>query len=1220
MNQVEANALSNPFPGLRPFRDDEEHLFFGRESQVDSIIDKLASARFLAVVGTSGSGKSSLVNCGLRPALHRGLMSRAGTSWRVAQFRPGSHPVAAMTAALAADGVLYSDYTGTVPVAEIIETSLQLSKRGLIDACARARLPEGVNLLVVVDQFEELFRFQTLETSAEMRDESGAFVNLLLETKRQSNLPIFIVLTMRSDFLGNCAEFPGLPEAINQGQYLVPRMSREERRAAITGPVRVGGAEISPVLLTRLVNDVGDNPDQLSILQHALNRTWAYWQFEGCANGPIALPHYESIGTMAHALDRHAEKAFGELSSERDRQICEKVFKALTDKGTDTRGIRRPASLGALCLMTGASQSEVTNVIDVFRKQSRSFLMPPLPETLRLSTIIDISHESLMRVWSRLRDWADEEAQSAQLYRRLSESASLHSLGKAGPWRDPELQVALDWRKKEVPVAAWSELYGGGFDATMSFLAESEAIREKEILQREQHQQRALEYEKAIAIADEQKLRMTLQQKSARRLRALLFALAVLFVAAVIASIWALRLERRAEEARRESKARELAALAQAGLREDPERSILLGMEAVGATTRFGQPVVPAAEDALQLAILSLPRSLKLSSTGSVNGIAFSPDGERIVTGGSDGTARVWDASDGHVLLDLRGHTGRITSISYSPDGVHIATASEDGTARQWSAETGEQLLELRRHSGAVRGVAYSADSSELATAGADGTVKTWDARDGRLLSDIHGHSGVVNGTAFDPKSTRIAAANADGTIGIWNYQTGALLLTLSGHSGSVNSVAFSPNGKILASASADSTARLWDTSTGLQIRNMRQPGAAMGVAFSPDGKRLATASSDKTASLWDTDKGLQLLNLREPGPVIAVCFSPNGKRLATGDANSGAQIWDLDGGHGLLTLHHLDSVNDVAYSPDGKWLITASSDKTAKLWDAINGNELLSLKLSTPVNGIAFSRDGTRVATGSVDGVVRVWDAAAGQLRLSLKGHNGPVNGLTFNVDNRRLASAGADGNAIEWDTITGQQLLAVHHSSPVNFAVYSPDGKLLATASSDGTAKVWNAATGDPVLTLHGSGGSVLDVAYSPDGQRLITANADNSVTIWNANTGEQIKSVRGHAGSVLAVASSPDDKHFATASQDGTVKLWDEMNGEVLQTIQGDSGAVNSVAFSPDGQRIVSASTAGTVQVYTLNVTDLLNLARSRLTRNLTAEECAHYFQAQECPPLP
>ena len=329
--------VGNPFPGLRPFREDEEHIFFGRENQVDAMVDKLSAARFLAVVGTSGCGKSSLVNCGLRPALHRGLMPAAGTSWRMVQFRPGSRPLTAMTSALAADGALYSRYHGLIPLTEIIDTPLRLSKRGLIDVFRGARLPDGVNLLVVVDQFEELFRYRVLGDSEtnrlERSQEASAFVNLLLEAKQQRDFPVYIVLTMRSDFLGNCAEFPGLPEAVNDGQYLVPRMTREERRAAIKGPVGVGGAEITQVLLTRLVNDVGDNPDQLSILQHALNRTWARWDHDGHGQGPLDLPHYEAIGTMAHALDQHAERAYGELASDSQRRICEKIFKALTDKG-----------------------------------------------------------------------------------------------------------------------------------------------------------------------------------------------------------------------------------------------------------------------------------------------------------------------------------------------------------------------------------------------------------------------------------------------------------------------------------------------------------------------------------------------------------------------------------------------------------------------------------------------------------------------------------------------------------------------------------------------------------------------------------------------------------------------------------------------------------------------------------------------------------------------
>jgi hypothetical protein len=319
MRATPASPQSNPFPGLRPFREDEEHLFFGRENQVDAMVNKLAATRFLAVVGTSGSGKSSLVNCGLRPALRQGLMASAGTAWRMAQFRPGNDPIGAMARALAQDGVLFREQDAAgMTLAEIIETTLRMSKLGLIDIREQAALEPGVNLLLVVDQFEELFRYRQVgnpgSRDAEKIADAAAFVNLLLEARERADLRIFVVLTMRSDFLGDCTQFPGLAEAINAGQYLVPRMTREERRAAIEGPIHVGGAEVAPVLLTRLVNDVGDNPDQLSILQHALNRTWACWRAVG-SKGPLELSHYEAIGGMAGALDKHADKAYAELGS-----------------------------------------------------------------------------------------------------------------------------------------------------------------------------------------------------------------------------------------------------------------------------------------------------------------------------------------------------------------------------------------------------------------------------------------------------------------------------------------------------------------------------------------------------------------------------------------------------------------------------------------------------------------------------------------------------------------------------------------------------------------------------------------------------------------------------------------------------------------------------------------------------------------------------------------
>ena len=499
-------GIGNPFPGLRPFRTDEEHLFFGRERQIDRMVDKLAVHRFLAVVGTSGSGKSSLVNCGLRPALHRGYMTAAGAHWRMATCRPGHDPIGALARALAEPEVLFDKPLRAVMTAEeLVAATLRMSGVGLVDIVEQARLPASTNLLLVVDQFEELFRFNTTAGDGAVRHgpdpRATAFVRLLLEAVAQAELPIYVVLTMRSDYLGDCAQFRGLPEVMNEGQYLVPRLTRDEIRAAITGPVSVSRQQISPLLLTRLLNDVGDNPDQLSILQHALNRTFAYWANEDGGRGELALAHYEAIGTMLKALDRHADKAFAELARGSDgtpgaalgparQRLAERLFRALTDKGTDPRGIRRPTPLSTLCEITGAPQSELEAVMAVFRKGSRSFLMPPEGEPLPPGTQqrIDISHESLMRVWLRLDRWASDEATLARQFRRLADSAEVHRQlygqrddlaadADAGLLSDRELDLALDWQRMAQPNAAWAAQYGGGFEAVDAYIARSRRVR-----------------------------------------------------------------------------------------------------------------------------------------------------------------------------------------------------------------------------------------------------------------------------------------------------------------------------------------------------------------------------------------------------------------------------------------------------------------------------------------------------------------------------------------------------------------------------------------------------------------------------------------------------------------------------------------------------------------------------------------------------------------------
>src|SRR5689334_15459202 len=443
---ISNKPVKNPFPGLRPFETDEYRLFFGREGQADELLTRLQRTRFLAVVGTSGSGKSSLIRAGLMPALRGGMMKGAGSGWRIAVMRPGGDPMGNLAAELVKKDVL-SEAGAGLPESEaeaVIEATLRSGSLGILNVARQARLGEHEKLLVVVDQFEELFRFRAAHEGSSV-DVASAFVKLLLEASQQRELSIYIVLTMRSDFLGDCAQFQGLPEAINDGQYLIPRMTRDERRFAVTGPVGVTRGKITEPLVNRLLNDVGDNPDQLPILQHALMRTWRHWDSHRRNGEAIGIEDYEAIGTMSEALSLHADEAFNELPDDRSRQIAEKLFKALTERGPDNREIRHPMRLSSICDVADASMEEVIAVIDTFRSGGRSFLMPPSEVSLQRDTIIDISHESLIRNWQRLRTWVNEEAQSARIYRRLAEAAVLHFEKMEGLLQDPWLQIAIDW-------------------------------------------------------------------------------------------------------------------------------------------------------------------------------------------------------------------------------------------------------------------------------------------------------------------------------------------------------------------------------------------------------------------------------------------------------------------------------------------------------------------------------------------------------------------------------------------------------------------------------------------------------------------------------------------------------------------------------------------------------------------------------------------------------
>ena len=914
MNHLSEDEASNPFPGLRPFSTDEEDRFFGRERQVDAMVDKLEATHFLAVVGTSGSGKSSLVNCGLRPALLRGLMAGAGSSWCVAQFRPGTNPIGAMAKALAEEGALFRDLAiEGLTLPQLVDVNLRMSKLGLIDIVQQAALEDGVNLLLVVDQFEELFRYGQLAAAGSdsgQRNDSTAFVNLLLEVAERAPERIFVVLTMRSDFLGDCTKFSGLVEAINAGQYLVPRLTRDERRAAIEGPIQVAGAEISPVLLTQLVNDVGDDPDQLSILQHALNRTWSDWRKQG-GHGPLELTHYTAIGTMSDALNQHANEAFGELN-ERQQHICAKMFKALTDKATDPRGVRRPTRLSTLCVLTDATAAELTSVIDVFRMRSRSFLMPPISESLQPERVIDISHESLMRVWKLLEHWANEEAESERIYHRLADTAADYAVKKASLYRDPELQVALAWRERERPNETWAERYHPGFARAMEFLEKSRVTYDAELEEAKRRGERDLETARKKA-------------RSSRMVAASMGMLA-LVTCAVGVFAWrswvvAERLKWEALDAKRSTEI----SLRQAELTrarwltdeigqdsEDKSRNILLALESLpdlrsSDPNIVRRPLVFEMQRQLFDAIKETREFAVLSGhTERVNSVAVTADGSRVVTGSDDGSVRLWEIGTGKELRKLVDGGATVLAVAVTPDGQRIVAGSGDHIARVWSVEPPKKQFDLPAGEGRVMAVAITPDAKRVVTGAEDGSVRVWDIETGKLLLELKGHDGAVLGVAVTPDGENFVTASADKTVRIWDAKTGQVLRKLEGHTRQVTGVVVTLDGSQIITWSRDRTIRAWDTKTGEEGKPIISGKQQMpfGVAMVPDSHRLV-AALDETVRVYEagTNTEIEIPDLQlkgHEGDVLALAVTLDGKRVITGSADRTVRVWGFSNSNSL--------------------------------------------------------------------------------------------------------------------------------------------------------------------------------------------------------------------------------------------------------------------------------------------------------------------------------
>ena len=419
-------SKERPFPGLRPFDFDDREYFFGRDRQVLALLRMLDLSRFVAVVGSSGSGKSSLVRAGLLPVVHDEAADKSGRKWRFVKMHPGDAPIAELTKALCSLAPESMAADDRAILRARIEFALNYSSGGIGNVLRDAVDFKDARLLLVVDQFEELFRYAE---NAGNPGDANKFVQLLLEAARDQQVTVHVLLTMRSDFIGDCAKFYGLPEVVSNAQFLVPNLTRDQREEVITAPIDVAGGDIEPSLVQRLLMDAGGEMDDLPVLQHALARLWEIaCERSGTRTAHIKYEDYVAIGGLERALSQHADEIMASLHDANLDVAVEMVFRALSERDRDGRATRRALHFKDLLAETGMERAQIEQVVNRFREDDCSFLTPSqtLQPQLQDDTRVDVGHEALLRRWKNISGtdtepgWLDREENDGRWLRGLA--------------------------------------------------------------------------------------------------------------------------------------------------------------------------------------------------------------------------------------------------------------------------------------------------------------------------------------------------------------------------------------------------------------------------------------------------------------------------------------------------------------------------------------------------------------------------------------------------------------------------------------------------------------------------------------------------------------------------------------------------------------------------------------------------------------------------------
>ncbi|HEU5470443.1 MAG TPA: hypothetical protein VFV67_07305 [Actinophytocola sp.] len=1090
-----------PYVGLTAYGVEDADRFFGRDRLVTLLTERLSRQRFVAVVGASGSGKSSLLRAGLIPA------ARADRArWSTLLLTPGTHPLDECAVRL---GALLRVSPGQLAA----ELAAQPRNLGLAARTLLADAPAEAELLLVVDQFEEVF---TLCPDPAERD---GFIDALLDTAAEPDNRTRVVLGLRADFFTHCARHPRLVRALQDAQVLVGPMSADELRAAVTEPAARAGFMVEKTLVTTILTEADGRQGALPLVSHALWETWR--RRKGLS---LRLADYAAAGGLGGAIAQSAERVYGELTPEQQRAARD-IMVRLTALGEGTEDTRRRVTRTEL-----GSDPTTRTVLD---RLAAARLI-----TVGESTV-EIAHEALIAGWPTLREWLAADRDALRAHRRLTDTAA--EWDRAG--RDEA------YLYQGVLLASWQDRDRDALnDVERAFLATSIARRDRERAGR----RRAVRLTvtvlgvlltvvsllagyaliQAAASAEASELAYSRQLAASARSQ-LQFdpELALLLATRAVDTRPTPEAQTALRQAVSDSRVRASVPTGHGralcvGFSPDGRRLVTSGDD---GTVRIWQPPQDGQ---------AWPEPVVLHGhTNKVWSSMFSPDGRSVASGSYDGTVRVWPLDGGEPVV-LRGHRGEVSEIAFAPDGRTLASAGEDGV-RVWDLAGGTEPVLLTGFTGKPYSVAFSPDGRYLAASGhSDGVLQVWDRARLRDPVVVRAEPGSQGHLSFSPDGSLLVSSSTDGAVRIWDPTGQRPTVELPGHQGRSLTSAFGPDGHMVASGGQDGKVRVHgpeSSANAVELHGHR--GEVWSVAFSPDGRRVASVGTDGTLRLWSAMPPGEPTVLRgHDGASWAARFA--GSRIVSGGADGTVRLWDTGGGEPVVLRGHTGEVLDVAASPDGRQVASAGEDGTARVWTLGVAEPVVLSRVEGLVWSVAFTPDGRSVVVSDAAGSVRRFPVAGGE-PVVLSTGNGVFRQVAVGPDGR-VVGAGSDGSVRIWPAAGGEPVVLRGHHGQAFSVAFSPDGRRVASGGHDGTARIWPAdGSGEPIV-LHGHQGLVWGIAFSQDGRYIATSGNDATLRVWSSTGDTEPVVFNGYQSSVESVVFAPGGYDLLTTHEDGTVRV--------------------------------------------------------------------------------